>query len=1237
MLEINHKIYTLYENSILIREIYNTFFQSDSSIIYILDSSDHFAGIITSGDFMRRLRKGESNFIRRNCSSIIQKNEEQMMKEAEELFQKYHITTAVPVLDEAGKICCEIREKREIQDEEFLNTFYGELYKYEKSRYLGQEVAALRKLLQNQFVTVIGTKEQFRHICGKLFGETENIRYVSGFEDAYEYMCDNKNLLIDVSLTPYSGRRDLYHIGENGYEWRTFFNKIIQMIRVECFSRFYRVTNNPIATLKDYIEKYVDGAIYFSSWGILTFALKEYLDKNHIIAKYRGGVYREESFQYRYKGNGVLIHELVKGELLVLEQADVMLQYYYIYREFCNRVSVLNFVFDVDVQIPEGDSEPIVRDKLFYLNRYVSHIKEKGTNISLYVDSQDSVLQHLMELEASLKFCVTRRFENDLLVLRDYTSRLVNVENGVRKTCCQPEEYVGTIYFFGMCTVYGALVEDCYTIPSIVQKYVNQSGKKYRVVNLGNEIPTNYLHMKDSLNICEEDIIVILFPFITEEIKKRIPVIEIGEDYNRLWREEFKYKEAFMDAIQHCGDYGNLIYSRIIYHYLKKYLGRTEEKSLKKKNIYDIFALNESDLNTFYCLEDYRRKLRKERKKIPENTQKIGSIVMNCNPFTAGHRYLIEYALKNVDYLFVFVVEEDKSFFTFHDRIEMVKRGTSDLSNISVVESGRLIISAETFPTYFRKDGVIGGEDVCLNEDLRIFAQYIAPVLNIKYRFVGEEPSDYVTQQYNIAMKKILPEISGIQVIEIPRMCIGDHIVSASLVRKYYHQRDFQKMRGLAPDTTIEYLKKMSKNNLCLNTQQGVETMQKYVVWGAGGHARLLMDNFAGLENYVEVFLDTACNKSVADFTVIQPDMWKDYESYPVVICVKNSFHEVFNELIYKYHCKKENIISSHEWICNLLAQHKIKLSPKEIRLETCTLCQLDCPYCYMRTGDFGTMGRGYLEYGVFQEFIEKNPQIRKIEISNNGEPFLNPDLGKILSLASEKGIEITIGNGTNFNTVSDEILELLVKTRVSYVNISIDGASQEVYSMYRRKGDFHKVIANIKKLNELKEKYHSQYPVLQWQYVLMQHNECDVEKASVMAKELGMNLYYKYECVHGRFEPEDREKLERITGLNCFSVEEYNGNHESTYGTEMCFGTIFYPQINYDGRLLGCCMLWNEDFGINVFEEGLVDALNSEKYLKMIRILLGIEQDYKSTEDIPCLHCQMCGRNLLNKKFLYL
>ncbi|MCI9596426.1 MAG: radical SAM protein [Firmicutes bacterium] len=473
-----------------------------------------------------------------------------------------------------------------------------------------------------------------------------------------------------------------------------------------------------------------------------------------------------------------------------------------------------------------------------------------------------------------------------------------------------------------------------------------------------------------------------------------------------------------------------------------------------------------------------------------------------------------------------------------------------------------------------------------MNEDLRIFAQYIAPALNIRYRFVGEEPTDYITNQYNTAMKKILPNIVGIQVIEIPRLETGGKVISATAVRECYKNKDFSAMSDLVSQITLDH----DRNK-----------------------------------------------KQLGSVPIVQPGEWKHYQDSKIVICVKNGFHEVYNELIHKYQCKKENIMSSHEWICGLLKEGKIKLRPRAVSLEACTLCQLDCPYCYMRTGDFGTMGKGYLKYEDFQDFVEKNPYINRIEISNNGEVFLNPDLGKILLLANEKNVKIQIGSGTNFNTVSDEILELLVKTQVSFITVAIDGASQEIYSIYRRKGDFDKVISNIKKLNEYKKKYNSKYPILQWQYILMPHNECDVEKASIMAKELGMNIFYKYECVQGKFDPQDRSKLERITGLKYFSLEEYNAHHDRVYGSEFCYETIFSPRINFDGRLLGCCMIWNEDFGINVFEEGLVSALNSERYLKMIQLLLGIERSREQLGDIPCFHCGQCGRSIENQDFLYL
>lgn len=141
----------------------------------------------------------------------------------------------------------------------------------------------------------------------------------------------------------------------------------------------------------------------------------------------------------------------------------------------------------------------------------------------------------------------------------------------------------------------------------------------------------------------------------------------------------------------------------------------------------------------------------------PDLYGRIGSIVMNCNPFTNGHRYLIEESLRYVDLLIIFVVEEDKSVFTFDERLVLVNTGVSDLSNAMVVPSGQLILSQRTFPEYFLK---VEDEDIVRNVeyDITLFAEQIAPRLNITYRFVGEEPRDAVTNEYNLAMKRILPQ-----------------------------------------------------------------------------------------------------------------------------------------------------------------------------------------------------------------------------------------------------------------------------------------------------------------------------------------------------------------------------------------------------------------------------------------------------------------------------------------------
>ena len=183
----------------------------------------------------------------------------------------------------------------------------------------------------------------------------------------------------------------------------------------------------------------------------------------------------------------------------------------------------------------------------------------------------------------------------------------------------------------------------------------------------------------------------------------------------------------------------------------------------------------------------------------------IGAIVMNCNPFTLGHRYLIEVAAKECKHLYVFVVSEDKSLFSADARLEMAKLGTDDLLNVTLLHTGPYLVSAATFPTYFLKNREEAGQIQCLL-DIEIFTKYFVPRFSITHRYVGTEPVSQMTNQYNTALKEYLPK-KNVILKEIPRLHIKDVPISASAVRNLLEKRDFDAVQALVPKTTFDYLK----------------------------------------------------------------------------------------------------------------------------------------------------------------------------------------------------------------------------------------------------------------------------------------------------------------------------------------------------------------------------------------------------------------------------------------------
>ena len=290
----------------------------------------------------------------------------------------------------------------------------------------------------------------------------------------------------------------------------------------------------------------------------------------------------------------------------------------------------------------------------------------------------------------------------------------------------------------------------------------------------------------------------------------------------------------------------------------------------------------------------------------------------------------------------------------------------------------------------------------------------------------------------------------------------------------------------------------------------------------------------------------------------------------------------------------------------------------EEVSIDLSTICQLRCVECSTSKGitHNGIVGKGQFHYDDFVRFVSNNPQVKRIEMSNWGEIFLNKDIADIIKFAYENGVTLYCGNGTNFNDVDDIVLEYLVKYKVEYLNISIDGACQETYSQYRIHGSLEKVLSNIKRLNYYKDLYNSEYPKLSWQFIIFGHNEHELPIVKELCKKYRMAFNPKLN--YSKFSPvKDKEFVRRESGLGVADRAEYKEIHKKEYKAP-CYHCFVSPQINWNGKILGCSVnKWKTIGDIN--EMSISEWENSQYYKTLVGILFE-RKDCPNT--IPCFYC---------------
>lgn len=501
------------------------------------------------------------------------------------------------------------------------------------------------------------------------------------------------------------------------------------------------------------------------------------------------------------RGLAFLVYNKAKQEMVDFTIFDTYVPGLLCRRDYSKRIKDIvaqnpGVVF-MSIELPIFPEKPVTENEKFILENKINfatvcQYPRAALAIQQYIPDVNDISEVLNPpSRAYIGIDGARHYE-------DYKGKYFNIVNGHRITVDQPKSFKRTIYVMGPCYIMGVGVRDEGTYSSQLQMLLNKyAADKGFIVE-------NYGLCLDGLN-SEEEMINL---FNTFPLKSGDIVIGLGGKYratnDELRTDPYKYGELFFD-VTHLTEAAHKMIAEGVFKTLKGHSFFEEYLDIaqpEKQNTVSHFNLSPEQLEK---LNAYKKKISDIWQNDMHSSENVGAIVMNCNPFTLGHRYLIETAAKECEYLLIFVVQEDRSFFPFKDRIELVRQGTKDLKNVIVVESGEFIISSLTFEGYFNKaqlqDRVIDSSN-----DVTLFAKEIAPAAGIKIRFAGSEPLDNVTNQYNREMEKILP-LYNIEFKEIIRKTNGDDVISASEVRRLLKDGQWDKLREFVPPTTFDYLK----------------------------------------------------------------------------------------------------------------------------------------------------------------------------------------------------------------------------------------------------------------------------------------------------------------------------------------------------------------------------------------------------------------------------------------------
>jgi len=265
-------------------------------------------------------------------------------------------------------------------------------------------------------------------------------------------------------------------------------------------------------------------------------------------------------------------------------------------------------------------------------------------------------------------------------------------------------------------------------------------------------------------------------------------------------------------------------------------------------------------------------------------------------------------------------------------------------------------------------------------------------------------------------------------------------------------------------------------------------------------------------------------------------------------------------------------LLSGYSWLkSSVSGTPDIKGMPISLSVELTNICNLKCPECTTGSGKM-IRKKGYMEIELFKKIIgELSPFLTNINLYFQGEPMLHPDF--FLFIENCSGIHSVVS--TNGHFLSPENAEKIVKSKLSKLIISLDGADQEVYSMYRKNGSFDTVLDGIQNVAEAGRRAGSSLKT-EIQFLVSRHNEHQIPQIRKIAADLGVPVRLK------SMQNTDKKDADKwLPAENRFRRYKADKGVSKIKNKrpDRCARLWFNPVVTWDGKVLPCCFDKNGDY----------------------------------------------------------